>query len=61
MFVMQDFIPVAIGILFPSAGDYGCNFIDSREIISAMNFTLLQDYCHLKVCCNSGGLSCMIL
>ena len=49
MFVTQDYIPVTIDILLPSARDYGCDFINSGEIISATIFTLLQDYCHLKI------------
>ena len=49
MFVTQDYIPVAIDILLRSTKDYGGNFINGGEIVSATIFTLLQDYCHLKV------------
>ena len=49
MFVMQDYIPVTIDILLPSARDYGSDFINGGKIVSATIFTLLQDYCHLKV------------
>ena len=49
MFVMQDYIPVTIDILLPSARDYNSNFINGGEIVSVTIFTLLQDYCHLKV------------
>jgi hypothetical protein len=49
MFVTQDYIPVAINILLPSAGNYGSDFINGGKIVSATIFTLLQDNCHLKV------------
>src|ERR1700683_2715717 len=49
MFIMQNYIPVVIHILFSSAWNDGGHFVNGRQVVSTTIITLLEDYCHLQV------------